>query len=329
MNTEQKNNISRAQFLRSAGIFTAGIMLATREIFASREIFDSRNFFPKESPVITIIKAAAKDPVTVQALRGNIHVLQGSGGNISVFDGPDGKLMVDAGISVSQKKIMAALGGISAAPLKYLIDTHWHFDHADGNEWVHNAGATIIAHENTRKNLSKYITVKDWDYTFKPHTKAGLPTVVFQNEHTLKFNGSEIQMKYYPPAHTDSDISVYFPEADILHVADTWWNPYYPFIDHDSGGNLNGMINACNYNLTVTTDKTIIVPGHGAVGNRSQLMEFRDMMVSVREKVSKLKKSGWSLNEVIAAKPTAAFDQKFGQYVLDGTFFTKLVYADV
>jgi glyoxylase-like metal-dependent hydrolase (beta-lactamase superfamily II) len=136
-------------------------------------------------------------------------------------------------------------------------------------------------------------------------------------------------MKYYPPAHTDSDISVYFPEADVLHVADTWWNPYYPFIDHNSGGNLDGLIEACNHNIAVTTDKTIIVPGHGAVGTRKELMEFRDMLVTVRMKVAKLKKSGMSLEEAISAKPTEAFDAKFGNFVLDGAFFTKLVYADV
>ncbi|MBC7935572.1 MAG: MBL fold metallo-hydrolase [Rhizobacter sp.] len=317
MDIHQKDTVTRGHFLRSVGILTAGIMFAPREMFG------------QTSPVNTIIAAAAKDPITVQALRGNIHVLEGSGGNIAVFNGPDGMLMVDAGISVSQKKIESAMAGISAAPLKYLINTHWHFDHADGNEWVHNAGATIIAHENTKENLSKSIRVKDWNYTFKPHTKAGLPTVVFQNEHTLKFNGSQIQMQYYPPAHTDSDISVYFPEADVLHVADTWWNSYYPFIDHDSGGTLNGMISACDHNLKVTTDKTIIIPGHGAVGNRTQLREFRDMLLSIRENVSKLKKAGRSLKDTIAAKPTKAFDARFGNFVLDGAFFTKLVYADV
>jgi glyoxylase-like metal-dependent hydrolase (beta-lactamase superfamily II) len=317
MGIHQKNTIERGHFLRSAGILTAGIIFAPREIFA------------QTSPVTTIIAAAAKYPVTVQALRGNINVLQGSGGNIAVFNGPDGSLMVDAGISVSKNKIMTAMAAIGPGPLKYLINTHWHFDHADGNEWVHNAGATIIAHENTKKNLSKSITVKDWNYTFKPHTKAGLPAIVFQKEHTLKFNGSEIKMKYYPPAHTDSDISVYFPEADVLHVADTWWNPYYPFIDHDSGGKLDGMINACTHNLAVTTDKTLIIPGHGAVGNRNELSQFRDMLVSIKESVSKLKKSGRSLKDTIAAKPTKAFDAKFGNFVLDGAFFTKVVYADV
>lgn len=316
MQSESKN-ISRAHFLRSTGFLTVGFLLAPRGVFA------------QQSPVITIINEAAKTPITVHTLRGNMHVLEGSGGNIAVFNGADGLLMVDAGISVSQQKIKDALAGISNKPLRYLINSHWHFDHADGNEWVHNYGATIIAHERTRENLSKTIRVKDWDYTFKPHTKAGLPTVVFSKEQTLKFNGSSIQMKKYVPAHTDCDISIYFPEADVLHVADTWWNAYYPFIDHDSGGSLDGMITASNHNLSITTDKTIIIPGHGAVGNRSELREFRDMLVSVKEKVSKLKKSGRSLKETIAAKPTAAYDAKFGKYVLDGAFFTKLVYADV
>jgi glyoxylase-like metal-dependent hydrolase (beta-lactamase superfamily II) len=171
--------------------------------------------------------------------------------------------------------------------------------------------------------------VKDWNYTFKPHTTAGLPTVTFKEEYTLKLNQAAIQMKYYAPAHTDCDISVYFPHADILHVADTWWNAYYPFIDHDSGGNLNGLIDACNYNLKITTDDTIIVPGHGAVGNRKELQAFRDMLVTVKDNVSKLKQSGRSLKEVIDAKPTQAFDETYGKFVLNGAFFTRLVYHDV
>jgi glyoxylase-like metal-dependent hydrolase (beta-lactamase superfamily II) len=317
MDNSRVNAISRGQFLRSAGLITVGLMFVPREIFA------------QTSPVITITNEAAKSPITVEALRGNIHVLQGSGGNIAVFNGAEGKLMVDAGITVSKEKIVAAMAKISNQPLKYLINTHWHFDHADGNEWIHNAGAKIIAHENTKKNLSRTIRVKDWDYTFKPHSRAGLPEEVFHQNHSLKFNGENIQMRHYRPAHTDSDISVYFPNADVLHVADTWWNNYYPFIDHDTGGNVDGMIKACEQNLTVTTDKTIIIPGHGAVGNKGQLREFRDMLATVKERVSKLKKEGKTMKETIAAKPTANFDAKFGQFVVDGAFFTRLVYADV
>jgi glyoxylase-like metal-dependent hydrolase (beta-lactamase superfamily II) len=313
-----KNTLSRGQFLRSAGILTAGLIIGPGKLFSQQT-----------SPVIKIKNAAAKDPIVVQALRGNMHVLSGSGGNISVFNGVDGKLMVDAGIGVSKNKIVKVLSDISDMPLKYLISSHWHFDHTDGNEWVHQAGATIISHRQTKKNLEKTIRVEDWDYTFTPAPAGALPSVLFDTEHTLRFNGSDIHMKKYVPAHTNCDISIYFPHADVLHVADTWWNPYYPFIDHNSGGNLNGMIKACEHNMKITTNKTIIVPGHGAVGNRSELGEFMDMLVAVKHNVSKLKKAGRSLADTIAAKPTAAFDKKWGMYVLDGSFFTKLVYADV
>jgi glyoxylase-like metal-dependent hydrolase (beta-lactamase superfamily II) len=317
MDTNSKNTISRGHFLRTAGFLTAGVLLAPRELFAG------------ESPVIAIKREAATTPITVQTLRSNIRVFQGSGGNICVFNGPEGKLMIDAGIAVSKSKIKKALSDIGNEPLKYLINTHWHFDHADGNAWVHEAGATIIAHRQTRKNLATTIRVVDWDYTFKPAPAGALPTVLFDNEHTMRFNGSEIYMKHYQPAHTNCDISVYIPNSDVLHVGDTWWNPYYPFIDHNSGGSIDGMINACERNIKITTDKTIIIPGHGTVGNRQELIQFRDMLVTVRDNVSKLKSAGRSLSETVAAKPTAAFDQKWGKFVLDGAFFTKLVYADV
>jgi len=317
MHNTPENKIPRGRFLRSIGLMAAGLILSPRDLFA------------QTSPVITIKNEAGKADIIVEKLRGNIHVLSGSGGNISVFNGPEGKVMVDAGIAVSQRKIKAALAGISGDPLKYLVSTHWHFDHTDGNEWVHKEGATIIGHQQTRENLASTIRVKDWDYTFTPLPKSALPTIVFEDQHTLDINGVAIHMRHYAPAHTNCDIYVHFPHADILHVADTWWNPYYPFIDHDSGGSLDGLINACEHNIKLATDKTIIVPGHGAVGNRRQLMEFRDMLVTVRYNVSRLKKAGRSLSETVAARPTAAFDDKWGKYVLDGAFFTKLVYADV
>ena len=136
-------------------------------------------------------------------------------------------------------------------------------------------------------------------------------------------------MTYYPPTHTDSDISVYFTDADIIDVADTFWNGHFPFIDYSTGGSFDGMIRAAEANVARVTDKTIVIPGHGPIGNKSQLIEFRDMLVSVRDKVSTLKKEGKSLEEVVAAKPTADYDAKWGGFVVDGIFFTRLVYAGV
>ena len=317
MNWEQKNTMSCGYFIRLIAAIAAGIMLAPKRLFA------------QTIPVVSIKNAAAKDPVVVSALRGNVHLREGSGGTIAVFTGPGGKLMVNAGIAVSQKKITDALVGISNNPVTYLVNTHWHFDHAEGNEWLHNSGAKIIAYENTLKNLSKTITVKDWNYTFPPSAKGALPETVFSEKHRLEFNEEEIRMEHFAAAHTDSDSSVYFYAADLLHVGDTWWNAYYPFIDHSSGGTHNGKINACNSNVEIATDKTIIIPGHGFVGNRSQLQKSRDMLLAIRENVSKLKKAGRSLYETITAKPTASFDAKYGNFVVNPAFFTRLVYADV
>lgn len=317
MDNQSYKNMSRSRFLRTAAIVTAGVLLAPNKIFA------------QTSPVIGMKNAAAKSIIQVQSLRGDIHVLTGAGGNIAVFSGADGKLMVDCGIDVASKNISRAVASINSKPLKYLVNTHWHFDHTGGNELFHNEGAIIIAHANTRKHLSTAVTIKDFNYTFQPVAKSALPTNIFQEAEVVNFNGAKIQLRKYAPAHTDSDISVYFPEADVLHVGDTWGNGSYPFIDHSSGGILDGMINASNHNLDITTNKTIIIPGHGPVGDRSQLLAFRDMLVSVQANVSKLKKEGRTLQETIAAKPTAAYDEKWGKLIVDGPTFTMLVYADV
>jgi len=138
-----------------------------------------------------------------------------------------------------------------------------------------------------------------------------------------------IALKYYGPAHTDSDISVLFEEADIIHVGDTWWNGFYPFIDYSTGGSIDGMIRATERNLTIVTDKTIIIPGHGPVGNKAGLTEFHDMLLAIRKNVAELKKQGKSLSETIAAKPTAAYDTKWGQFLMTPAIFTGLVYSGV
>ena len=145
----------------------------------------------------------------------------------------------------------------------------------------------------------------------------------------MHLNGETIALKHYPPAHTDSDISVHFTQADVIHVGDTWWHGYYPFIDYVTGGSIDGTIRAAEANISNTTDTMIIIPGHGQVGNRSQLIEFRDMLVAIRGNVATLKKQGRSLEEAIAAKPTAAFDTVWGGGLISPAEFTQLVYTGV
>ena len=290
-----------------------------------------RRAYAEAQNIVDVIRSAAADAtITVHRLRGNISVLEGSGGNVAVLTGSDGKVMVDAGITASKPRMMHALSGLSDEPVRHLINTHWHFDHADGNEWVHGEGAIITAHDNTRKHLLTLQRVEDWDFNFPALAPGAIPTVTFSENKTLSLNHSTLHLQRYRPAHTDSDISVRFVEADIVHVADTYWNGIYPFIDYSTGGSIDGMILAADANLAAATDKTIVIPGHGhPVSNRSGLQEFRDMLVAIRDNVAELKRQERSLDAIIAAKPTAAFDAKWGQFVITPALFTKLVYEGV
>jgi len=309
-------SISRRRFLTSTVLATAGYFLP-------------RRLFAEESPVTVIRTAAATAKITVQKLRGNVSMLEGSGGNIAVLTGRDGKLLVDAGITASRPGITHALASISSDPVKHLINTHWHFDHTDGNEWLHSVGAEITAHENTRKHLSVSTRVEGWNFTFPPSPEGALPTRIVGADRQLHLNGTTLRLKHYAPAHTDSDISVEFMNENILHVADTWWNGYFPFIDYWTGGSIDGAIRAAEANVARVAEDTIVIPGHGPVGGKAALIEFRDMLVAIRGKVADLKKQGKSLVEVIEAHPTVDYDSKWGQFVIDGKTFTSLVYRGI
>jgi glyoxylase-like metal-dependent hydrolase (beta-lactamase superfamily II) len=323
MKSTSKTNLSRRGFclccIGGAAAATTG-WLTPHQVFA-----EARG-------IVSLIKdSAAASPIVTHKLRNNISLLEGSGGTVAVLSGPDGKTLVDAGIGASRPQMTKALAGLSGDPITHLINTHWHFDHTDGNAWLHAAGAKIIAHENTRKHLSGIQRVEDWDYNFLPSPAAAIPSEVFAHDRSLKLNGLSLGLKYYGPAHTDGDLSVLFGEADILHAGDTFWNGIYPFIDHSTGGSIDGMIRACDANLALATEKTIIIPGHGqpVVSNKAELKAFRDMLATVRDGVAALKKQGRSRDETVAAKPTAAFDAKWGNFVIDPGFFTRIVYESV
>ncbi len=315
---KKASGIPRRRFLETTGVATAAACLSRRWLFAA-----------DVNPVISIREAAATAKISITKLRSNVSVLEGSGGNMAVLTGPDGKILVDAGITATRKGITEALASLGPEPVKHLVNTHWHFDHTDGNEWLHSAGAEIIAHENTRKHLTVDTRVEVWNFKFPASPAGALPTKTFTNDHKLDLNGTALALRYYPSAHTDSDISVEFTDADILHVADTFWNGYYPFIDYSTGGSIDGLIRAAEANVARVTKETIVIPGHGPVGNKTELIEFRDMLLAIREKVSGLKKRGRSLAEVIGAKPTANYDAKWGGFVIDGGTFASLVYAGV
>jgi glyoxylase-like metal-dependent hydrolase (beta-lactamase superfamily II) len=317
MSTRIAGEVSRRQFLISSGVAVAASYLIPPLLFS------------QEGLVGMALKASATAKITVQTLRRNVSVLLGPGGNIAVLTGPDGKLVIDAEIVTARPNVAAALASINADPIKQLINTHWHFDHTGGNAWLHQAGASILAHENTRKRLSVDTRVEGWVYTFPAAPAGALPTTVFQDEHTVRANGSTLALKYYGPAHTDSDISVYFSEADVLHTGDTFWNRNYPFIDYSTGGSIDGQIRAAEANLAKVSATTIVIPGHGAVAGKADLTLFRDVLAGARDKVAKFKKQGRTLEEVIAAKPTARYDAEWGQSFQSPKSFLGWVYEGV
>lgn len=307
-------------------------LLGMAGLVAGDALFNLHTLFAKElgaGVVPAMIDAATRDKIIIHPVRRDISILEGSGANIAVLTGKDGKLLVEAGFSVSRTRIAAALASMDSNPIKQLINTHWHADHTDGNTWLHAAGAEITAHVNTRKRLSVDTRVEGWEWTFTALPPGGLPTTVFATNHEVLANDTRIALKYYGSAHTDSDVWVNFTDADVVHVGDTWWNGVYPFIDYSTGGSIDGQIKAAEANIAAFTNKTIFIPGHGAVGSRSDVVEFRDMLVAVRDNVGSLKKQGRSLQDTITAKPTAAYDAKWGQFLITPAHFTSLVYAGV
>jgi glyoxylase-like metal-dependent hydrolase (beta-lactamase superfamily II) len=271
--------------------------------------------------------AAAK--IVTIPVRNNVRALMGSGGNILVLPGPDGKISVDTGFATSRTQITEALAAISPEPLRHVIDTHWHFDHTDGNEWMHEVGATIIAQEKVRERMSSRQTIPAFDAVLSPSPAAALPTILFPQTHKVALNGEVIQLRRLTPAHTDTDISVFFTYANVLHTGDTFFNGYYPFIDYNSGGSIDGLLAASRENLSLADEKTVVVPGHGELGSRKDLLNFDEMIVTIHDRVKELKKSGRSLEEVVAAKPTAKFDAKWAGGFISPSFVTELFFVGV
>jgi len=285
---------------------------------------------PLASRAVNLVDAindeAKTATIEVVPVRGGISVLMGSGANVTVLNTAHEKLLVDAGISYSKANMTRALNSISSASPRYLVNTDFHWDHTDGNEWVHLMGAAIIGQENALGRLSVETRVDDWDFTFPAAPYDALPTFIVRYDKSMNFHGTKIEFKYYGPAHTDTDIWAYFVGPDVLATGDTFCNGCYPFIDNHNGGSIDGMIRAARANVAKATDHTVVIPGHGPVGGRAELIEFQDMLIAVREKIAALKSAGMSRAQVIAAKPTQDFDAKWGGSVIDGPFFTRLVF---
>jgi glyoxylase-like metal-dependent hydrolase (beta-lactamase superfamily II) len=244
-----------------------------------------------------------------------------------VLQSPAGKIVVDGFVKPAWPKLKAELDAIDGSPIKSLVDTHWHFDHADNNANFRDAGAGVIAHDATKKRLMEPHDLIGLH--FEPVPTAELPTQTFPSGLTLNATVEQVRLDHVAPAHTDTDVFVHFPKANVLHMGDVYFNGFYPFIDASTGGHINGMIDGVQTALKIVDARTKIVPGHGPVGDRAALQAFGRMLTSVRDRVRELKASGKSLADVQAAKPTAAFDEAWGKGMMNPDAFVGLVYSTV
>ena len=254
------------------------------------------------------------DDVEVEAVSvaEGVHMLVGRGGNIGVSAGPDGVFLIDDQFAPLTEKILAAVRTISDEPLRFVLNTHWHGDHTGGNENLGRAGALIVAHDNVRQRMSVDQFMEAFDREVPASPPGALPVVTFSETVTFYLNGDTLHVFHVPHAHTDGDVLIHFRQANVLHMGDTFFNGRYPFIDVGSGGSVQGVIGAAEAALAVANDATRIIPGHGAIAGRAELITYRDMLRTVQTRIQAAIDQGQTLEQIRAAKPLADLDATWG-----------------
>jgi glyoxylase-like metal-dependent hydrolase (beta-lactamase superfamily II) len=273
--------------------------------------------------------AAAQDfskvEIRASKLNDTTYMLTGAGGNIGLSVGEDAVFVIDDQFAPLTTKITAAIAQITPKPVRFVLNTHWHFDHTGGNENFGKAGALIVAHDNVRKRMSTDQFMEFINMRTKPEPKAALPVVTFHGTMSFHINGEEIRAIHMPRAHTDGDSVVHFLGSDVVHMGDIYFNGNYPFIDADSGGSVDGVVAACDEVLRLVTDRTRIIPGHGPLSNAAELKAYRDMLAAVSGRVKALVAQGKSLEEIKAAGVSAEYDEKWGKGFIKTERFAEML----
>jgi glyoxylase-like metal-dependent hydrolase (beta-lactamase superfamily II) len=251
--------------------------------------------------------------ITVTPVRGGVHLVSGDGGNVAAFVGADGVLLVDAGLSEPSERLLAAIRELcrreSVNPaLRYVVDTHWHSDHTGGNETLAAAGALVVAHENVLRLLSQDQVMAHVGNRLIPAApERARPRLTFNDRINLSWNQDLIHVVHLPNAHSNGDVIVHFRDADVIHMGDIL-NGNYPFIDLDFDGRIGGIIRAVDEVLAHSRERTLYIPGHGPLADREDLLRYREMLTTVRDRVQAMIDRGMTRQQVIEAKPTADLD---------------------
>ena len=264
--------------------------------------------------------------IKTQKVAEGIYMLTGEGGNIGVSVGADGVFMIDDQFAPLSEKIKAAVAALSDQPIRFLINTHWHYDHTGGNELLAGEGVIIVAHHNVRKRMSVDTEIAAFGSVVPASPKAALPVLTFNDNLTLHLNGDEARVIHYKNSHTDGDSLIHFVNANVIHTGDLWFNGLYPFMDISSGGSVSGAIKTIKAILALADDDTRIIPGHGPLGDKQAMRDYLVMLETVSGRMAKLIAAGKSIDEIIALKPNADYDETWGRDFLKPDMFLRILY---
>lgn len=257
----------------------------------------------------------------------NLYALIAEGGNLGVSIGEDGTFLIDDQFAPLTRKLLWQIGELGGGTPRFLVNTHWHFDHTGGNENLGAEGTLIIAHDNVRKLLSLDNHISAFNRDVPALSSEGLPVITFSHDTTFHLNQETIHVFHVANAHTDGDAVVHFQQSNVIHAGDIWFNGFYPFIDVEHGGSLAGVIAATEQIIALSDTQTKIIPGHGPVGNRVELMAYRDMLVGVFNTLSALQAEGKSLQEVIAMHPIKFYEAEWGDGFLTTEQWLGIIYS--
>ncbi len=280
------------------------------------------------SALVVVGSAAAQDDevrIETRVLGGGVAMLVGRGGNLGVSYGPDGVFLVDDQLAPLTDRILAALRELHEDPPRFVLNTHWHFDHTGGNENLGRAGALILAHDAVRARMSTDQVMKALDRRVPASPEIARPRVTYGDDVTFHLNGQEIHAFHVPAAHTDGDSVIHFRGADVIHTGDVFLSGGYPFVDLSSGGSFAGLIAALDRILEHAGESTRIIPGHGPLATRADVVTYRAMLADVRGRVEKALAEGKSPEQIATSGLTADLDPKWGQGFMKPELFLRLV----
>ena len=276
--------------------------------------------------ICQIAKAQNTDSVkvTITSITSNIYLIQGQGGNIAAISGKDGLVLIDDEYAPLSEKIKAALRTVSDQPVRFVINTHFHLDHTDGNKNFAGEGAIVVAQENSRQRMTTDHFLSVFKISQKASAPEALPKITFTDSLRMYLNNQTFQVIHIKNAHTDGDAMIFFKESNVLHTGDVFVRYGLPFIDQPNGGSIDGVINGVKLMLSLVDDNTVIIPGHGGLAKKKDLQAYLTMMETVRSRISKLMREGKSLKAIVEAKPVDDFPAGFLREAFIETVYNSL-----